>query len=286
MLNAKRKRSALAVSALLIAALAGCTSKSPPIPADAARSLSRTAEPAPASAPPEDAPSVAPTLARASSSAPPLPAAANTLVKRYGTFPAFAGTAKVASVAVYDIPGKGRNRLRALANPQPSGAPLTFLLKNAQGADWLEVYLPVRPNGSSGWVRTTDVAVSAVTFRVDVYLKTHTLEVFENDVLLSSYPVGVGTQNTPTPGGVFYLKELLIPTNKGGFYGPFAYGLSGFSNVLTKFGKGEGVIGIHGTNDETSVGKDTSAGCVRMRNADITTLASMLPLGTPVRILA
>ncbi|MEP7054874.1 MAG: L,D-transpeptidase [Actinomycetota bacterium] len=208
------------------------------------------------------------------------------MTSRYGAFPAFAATATSASVVIYDQPaGVSQHQLRTLDNPQPSGAPLTFLLKDMRGPDWLEVYLPVRPNGSSGWVRTGDVSVSAVTFRVDVHLKAHVLYVFENGERRGSYPVGVGTQNTPTPGGIFYLKELLTPTNRGGFYGPFAYGLSGFSNVLTKFGKGEGVIGIHGTNDETSVGKDESHGCIRMHNADITTLAHLLPLGTPVRIL-
>lgn len=207
------------------------------------------------------------------------------LVERYGDFPAFAATAKVPSVPIYDVPGAKGHKLRDLAHPQESGAPLTFLLKNASGKDWLEVYLPVRPNGSSGWIRTTDVAVSAVTFRVDVHVRAHKLTVYEFGEPVADYPIGVGTANTPTPGGVFYLKELLIPTNKGGFYGPFAYGLSGFSNVLTKFGAGEGVIGIHGTNDEKSVGKDASNGCIRMRNNDITTLAKLLPLGTPVRIL-
>lgn len=219
----------------------------------------------------------------AADDAPPPPASA--LVDRYGEYPAFAATAKIAAVAVYDLPGTGAHRLRSLANPQPSGAPLTFLLKDAQGPGWLEVFLPVRPNGSSGWIRTVDVSVTAVTFRVDVHVKSHVLKVFENGDLRGTYPVGVGTENTPTPGGTFYLKELLIPTNKGGFYGPYAYGLSGFSNVLTKFGKGEGVVGIHGTNDESTIGKDVSSGCIRMRNADITTLAKLLPLGTPVRIL-
>lgn len=281
-----RERPALAISALLIAALAGCTTKSGNVRADASETLSQSAEsPEPnlAPQPSGDASADADAAPAIDPSAPSKPASA--LVARYGNYPAFAATAKVAAVSIYDLPTEGRHLLRKLDNPQPSGAPLTFLLKDARGADWLEVYLPVRPNGSSGWVRTAEVSVSAVTFRVDVHVKTHRLVVFENGELRSEYPIGVGTQNTPTPGGIFYLKELLVPTNEGGFYGPYAYGLSGFSNVLTKFGKGEGVIGIHGTNDETTVGKDASNGCVRMRNKDITELAKLLPLGTPVRIL-
>ncbi|MEO6713382.1 MAG: L,D-transpeptidase [Mycobacteriales bacterium] len=285
MLIAGRERPALAISALVIAALAGCTTKSGNVPADASGSLSRTEQftlPSPASAPDDSL--IAQTSPTVDPTAVTLPAQA--LVARFGDYPAFAATAKIPSVAVFDLPTGARHELRKLSNPQPSGAPLTFLVKDLRGTDWLEVYLPVRPNGSAGWVRAADVAVSALPFRVDVHVKAHRLEVFENAELLGSYPIGVGTQNTPTPGGIFYLKELLKPTNKGGFYGPFAYGLSGFSNVLTKFGKGEGVIGIHGTNDEKTIGKDVSSGCVRLRNKDITALAQLLPLGTPVRILA
>lgn len=69
-------------------------------------------------------------------------------------------------------------------------------------------------------------------------------------------------------------------------YGPYAYGLSGFSNVLTEFNGGDGVIGIHGTNDPSSIGRDVSHRCIRMSNTGITTLAAILPLGTPVEISA
>lgn len=204
------------------------------------------------------------------------------LVDRYGDFPAFAATARAARVAVRRTPDGAVSH--TLRNPQPSGAPLTFLVKQVRG-EWLQVHLPVRPNGSTGWVRERDVAITGVTYRVDVHLGAHRLEVFKRGKRVGRYPIGVGTQNTPTPGGTFYLKELLKPTNEGGIYGPYAYGLSGFSNVLTKFAGGEGVIGIHGTNDESTIGKDVSKGCIRLRNADITRLVALLPLGTPVRIL-
>jgi lipoprotein-anchoring transpeptidase ErfK/SrfK len=201
-----------------------------------------------------------------------------------GSFPYYAATAKGASVAVRVEPGGAVSR--TLANPQPSGAPLTFLLKGGTGGAWLEVFLPVRPNGSTGWVRATEVRVAGVPYRVDVLRGAHKLRLYDRGVLKREFPVAIGTRETPTPGGTFYLKELLIPTNGGGFYGPYAYGLSGFSNVLKTFGGGEGVIGIHGTNDPSVLGRDVSHGCIRMRNADITYLAKLLPLGTPVRILA
>ena len=42
--------------------------------------------------------------------------------------------------------------------------------------------------------------------------------------------------------------------------------------------------GIHGTWDDTSLGKQSSAGCVRMSNRDVEELFTLLPRGTPVTI--
>lgn len=42
--------------------------------------------------------------------------------------------------------------------------------------------------------------------------------------------------------------------------------------------------GIHGTDNPESIGRSVSHGCVRLHNADIETLYSMVPVGTPVYI--
>ncbi len=197
-------------------------------------------------------------------------------------FPYYAADARGASVPVFKAPGGAL--LRRFANPQPSGAPLVFLL-DEEREDWLKVFLPARPNGSTGWVRRRDVELRGVTYRVDVLRRAHKLRLYDRGTLVKEFPVGIGTRDTPTPGGTFYVKELLQPPDPGGDYGPYAYGLSGFSNVLTSFNGGDGVIGIHGTNRPELVGTDVSHGCIRLRNADIRYLAKRLPLGTPVRIL-
>jgi lipoprotein-anchoring transpeptidase ErfK/SrfK len=91
---------------------------------------------------------------------------------------------------------------------------------------------------------------------------------------------------TPTPGGLYYIKELLKPPNPNTVYGPYAYGLSGFSDALESFEGGDAVIGIHGTNDPSGLGKDVSHGCIRMPNDQIIKLVEeiKLPLGVPVEI--
>jgi lipoprotein-anchoring transpeptidase ErfK/SrfK len=46
-------------------------------------------------------------------------------------------------------------------------------------------------------------------------------------------------------------------------------------------------MGIHGTGDPSSVGKDVSNGCIRMTNDAITQLANIIPgRGVPVEIRA
>ena len=94
----------------------------------------------------------------------------------------------------------------------------------------------------------------------------HRLRVFDGDEVIVDEPIGVGRSDRPTPGGIYYLKELLQPPGANSVYGTYAYGLSGFSNVLQSFNGGAGVIGLHGTNDPSSIGGDVSSGCIRMQN--------------------
>ena len=170
-----------------------------------------------------------------------------------------------------------------LKNPLPSGAPLVFLVQERR-ADRLRVLLAVRPNQSQGWVRASDVTLAQHDYRIVVSVGRHTLTLYKAGKVAMQVPVGLGTGSTPTPGGVFYTKELLRPPNPVGAYGTYAYGLSGYSTVLENFGGGKGEIGIHGTNEPASLGKNVSHGCIRMSNTNITKLAGMLPLGVPVQI--
>jgi lipoprotein-anchoring transpeptidase ErfK/SrfK len=192
--------------------------------------------------------------------------------------------AAVPTVEVFAEPGGAGEPVHRLAHPTEVGAPLVFLVDERRD-DWLRVLLPVRPNGSQGWVRAGDVTLSTHSYRIEISLSAFRIKVFEAEAVILDDRVGVGTGDTPTPGGRYYIKELLQPPDPGGAYGPFAYGLSGFSNELTSFAGGNGVIGIHGTNDPSSIGRQVSHGCIRMSNEGITRLAGILPLGVPVEIL-
>jgi lipoprotein-anchoring transpeptidase ErfK/SrfK len=172
-------------------------------------------------------------------------------------------------------------------NDDPNAAvPLVFHVEAQRSDGWVQVLLPIRPNGSTGWVRESEVVLTPTLFRITVELGAHRLRVYRDKAIVMEDSVAVGTPATPTPTGHFYIRALLKAPRPGSVYGPFAYALSGYSEVLQTFNGGDAEFGIHGNDDESKLGTDASHGCVRMSNDGITTLTSLLPLGTPVEITA
>ena len=182
-------------------------------------------------------------------------------------------------------PGPGARRvLRTQRSPDPR-FPLVMLVRQARPG-WLQVYLPVRPNQSLAWIRAAEVRVRYDPYRVEVNLRGHRLLLWQGRRLLERQPIGVGTAATPTPPGVYYIIEEFRLSDPGGPFGPYALGLSAYSNVLKSFGTGPGQIALHGTDDPAGIGSNVSHGCIHLRNAAITRLAHLLPAGTPVQIRA
>ncbi len=191
------------------------------------------------------------------------------------------------SITAYVEPDESAAVIEEFTNPTAVGSPLVFRAVDGGAADdeWIQVHLPVQPNGSTGWVKRSDVALSNNPFRIEVDRASHSLRVFNQNSLWLETEVAIGTGGTPTPVGDFYLLELLAPPDPSGPYGPFAFGLSGFSEVLESFGGADtAIIGLHGTNDPASLGTDVSHGCIRIENSIIEMLAASVPLGTPVLI--
>jgi hypothetical protein len=185
---------------------------------------------------------------------------------------------------VYRVPG-GRRPWRRYSNPTPQRTPLVFLVRGRVGA-WLRVMLPSRPNGSEGWERAAGMELRSDPYSVLVNLRARRLVVRKAGRLLLDVAVGVGRAVTPTPSGLYYIAELLRQPDPDGLYGPWAFALSAHSSVLSHFGGGDGQVGIHGTDDPSGIGHTVSHGCIRVRDRVIERLAAILPLGTPVRIVA
>lgn len=212
-------------------------------------------------------------------------AATTTTTLGYTVYTAGVANESVSKVDIYDDPTQ-TTASKSLPNPDPEyGTDRVFLVTENRG-DWLHVLLPARPNGSTGWIHASDVTLQTTTYHILVQLGAHQITVYDkNDVVLQA-PVGVGKSATPSTTGMFFTAELVkVQPSQQDAYGPYAFGLSAYSEVLYTFGDGDGQMGIHGTGDPSSVGKDVSSGCIRMTNDNITMLANMLPsAGVPVEI--
>lgn len=193
--------------------------------------------------------------------------------------------ATVPQVEIRESPEPDAPVTHTLANPTENGGPLVFLVDEVGDDGWVKVDLPVRPNGTQGWIPSDVARFTTHAYRIEVSVGEREFRLFRNGERIMHSPVAVGATDTPTPGGTFYIKELLKPPNPNTVYGPFAFGLSGFSNALESFAGGQGVIGIHGTDDPDAIGNEVSHGCIRLSNDQITELVGLLPLGTPVDIV-
>ena len=211
------------------------------------------------------------------------------------TLPAYASIiakAIVPRLAVFDSP-TAPGPARVLDNPwladpsQPDTAvPQVFLVTARRPDGWVRILLPIRPNGSTGWVRATDVTLSPVVYKLLVQLGAHRITMFDQGAVAYTGPVADGAPATPTPVGHYYVRMLIKAPNPNTVYGPYAYGLSSHSDALTSFEGGDGETGIHGNDDASVLGSSVTHGCIRIDNAEITRLAAILPLGTPVDIVA
>ena len=191
-----------------------------------------------------------------------------------------------AKVVVYKTASTAKP-LKTLINGTNVKGRVVFTVIENQGA-WLKVYAPVRPNGAVGYVKASDIDTQFThNWRIEIEVGVRRLTVYKGNQVMDVETVAVGATKTPTPLGHFYTVDLLRPKGgPGGAYGPFAYGISGFSTVYQTFGAGDGRIGIHGTNVPSALGQAVTNGCIRLSNTGITKLKEMLPLGVPVDIVA
>jgi len=109
----------------------------------------------------------------------------------------------------------------------------------------------------------------------------------KGSVYVASYPVGLGMDDS-TPTGVWIVqpgKKVRDPI----YYSPRGAGVVAADDPKNPLGKywigligteghavGQQSYGIHGTNDESSIGKQASLGCIRMHNADVVQVFDLL----------
>jgi len=120
---------------------------------------------------------------------------------------------------------------------------------------------------------------------------THDMVVLMNGEFFKRYKVGTGVSGK-TPVGTFVVREKIVePTwwPPDGREVPFGHkdnllGTRWMSVRATGDTPDVRGYGIHGTWEPDSVGKASSAGCLRMKNEEVQELFAYIPVGTPLRI--
>jgi lipoprotein-anchoring transpeptidase ErfK/SrfK len=219
---------------------------------------------------------------------PTRPACAEAEVRPLGTEEKTYAAVVGETATAYRAPGAGA--LASFGSENANGVPTVFAVLAERvdercRTDWYHVQLPLRPNGVTGWVPAADVALAVVTTRIEVDLSSRQVTLFDRGRRVLLAKAAIGSAQTPTPTGRYYVNQRLVPGDPSGPFGPGAIGISAFSNVLTGWTQG-GPIAIHGTNRPELIGGAVSNGCIRVRNEELRQLFDRVRSGTPVVVHA
>jgi lipoprotein-anchoring transpeptidase ErfK/SrfK len=202
-----------------------------------------------------------------------------------GSYPA-AGELVVVQVAARTNPNPAASIVRRLhqfrSDYRPQVVLATGQASGADGRTWFHVSLPMRPNGTMGWIPAASVQLQPMHMRIVVHRGLRRIEVFRGTQRVLRAKVAVGAPGRETPLGDFYVTARFHPDDP--FLGVFALETSAYSR-LTEW-PGGGVVGIHGTSMPWLLGQAVSHGCVRVSNATALALMRLIPLGTPISIVA
>ncbi|TNM41256.1 L,D-transpeptidase [Nocardioides albidus] len=157
----------------------------------------------------------------------------------------------------------------------------TWLPVITRNHDWVQVLLPSKPNGSTGWIRGSELAEAHSRFLVRVHLDDRTLELFEDGARVGTWPVAIGASGTPTPVGRTFVLGQIIDDQQP--FSPVIMPLGSHSETLDSYGGGPGTVALHGWTDPSVFGKAVSHGCVRVPDAALDLLRTV-PIGTPVMV--
>jgi lipoprotein-anchoring transpeptidase ErfK/SrfK len=193
----------------------------------------------------------------------------------------------VTAASAYVRPSLKAHRVGRLRLLTEDGFPEVYVLlaseQDAQGATWVRIRLPQRPNDVTGWVRGRTLGPAhLVHTRLVVDRQALRVTLYDHGKRRFRARVGMGAPGTPTPAGSFWIREKFRVSGNP-LYGTRAMGTAAYSDVLTDW-PGGGVIGLHGTSEPGLIPGRPSHGCVRLRNPDIERLYALTPVGTPLLI--
>jgi len=117
--------------------------------------------------------------------------------------------------------------------------------------------------------------------RIVVSIPDRKLALIDCGKVVKIYRTAVGAPQSPSPSGSFKIIRLAVDpiwSAHGKTAGP------GKSNPVGTRWIGLSIkgYGIHGTNQPSSIGKNASHGCIRLRNRDVEELFTMVSIGDSV----
>jgi lipoprotein-anchoring transpeptidase ErfK/SrfK len=198
-----------------------------------------------------------------------------------------AGHISWAQVAVRAEPSRAAVRTTVLTQFRPDFRPRVVLAiavrRDGRGRPaWYRISLPGRPNGRTGWVPAASLQLTPVHKEIVIDRSERTLELRNAGRVELRTRVAVGAYGMETPLGRFYVVAKFRPAAP--ILGAFAFETSAYSKLSDW--PGGGIVGIHGTNTPSLLGQAVSHGCVRVANEAILRLSQLVPVGTPIRIVA
>jgi lipoprotein-anchoring transpeptidase ErfK/SrfK len=192
------------------------------------------------------------------------------------------------TVAVRSAPRVDARRIAVLREFRSSYRPQLVLasdeLRDAKTGrpTWYRIVVPGRPNGRTGWIPAGAADIRPVRKLIVIDRSERRLELWAGSRRLLGTTVAVGAKGMETPLGLFYVQWKYVPTAP--ILGAYAFETSAYSKLSDW--PGGGIVGVHGTPWPWLLGQAVSHGCVRVHNRDIQRLRSLVPVGTPVKIVA
>ena len=155
---------------------------------------------------------IPPTTTAASASEPATPA---TVLPAYASLVA---RSEVDKLAVYAQPDAVQPQ-RTFTGPSP-----VFLVESQRDDGWVNVLLPVRPEGTTGWVRDADVTITQVAYRLRAELGGSRLRVFNQGKETEDVSIAIGAAAGPRSPATISCAPQSAPTSRM-TASPFVYAL-------------------------------------------------------------
>lgn len=151
-------------------------------------------------------------------------------------------------------------------------------------------FFTLTPRDSAGGNRPLHVIVRERMYSIEISRSGRWLQLFFLGQPIKQYPLCTGRGNN-TPVGRFHVQNKAVWPPWNAYWGEHMPGGSARNPLGARWlgtsarGSDEGrAIGIHGTNQPSSIGQRISGGCLRTYNENAIELYNNIPVGTQVYI--